>query len=115
MCASSREGKLPGDLLHVLGTMPFQDDTFLHYFHTVPFPEGIGDPRFTYAMTVPPFLCSELAKLDFLGNPLVMMMVIRITAEEQKRAVRTSSEQVVENLPDVLDTWLIDGRGGGDR
>ncbi len=99
------------ELLRVLGTFPFRCSTFLHTFHTVPFPAGVGDPRFEYVMTVPPFLTPDLAGVQFLGKPLLVMSLIRITAAERERAVVGSSRTVVNGLPDVLDTWLIDGRG----
>lgn len=111
-CASSKGGRTPAQLLNVLGTMPFRSATFLHLYHTVPFPDGVGDPRFTYTMTVPPFLVGALARLKFLGERLLVMSLIRITEGERQRAVEESSQVVVDSLPDVLDTWLIDGRGG---
>lgn len=113
ICATRSEARTAADLLTVLGTMPFRDATFLHLYHTVPFPDGIGDPRFTYVMTIPPFLVEDLVKVAFLGQPLVVMSIIRITAEERQRAAATSSRQVVNSLPDDLETWLLDGRGGG--
>ena len=112
MCASGKEGRTPAELLQILGTMPFRSATFLHLYHTVPFPDGVGDPRFTYVMTVPPFLVSDLARIEFLGERLLVMSLIRITKGERLRAVEESSQVVVDSLPDVLDTWLIDGRGG---
>ena len=60
-------------------------------------------------MTTPPFLVDEFKSLSFLDEPLVMMFVIRITAEEREIAVEQSSQYLIETLPDELDTWLIDG------
>ena len=47
MCVSREEWGLAPELIRVLGIMPFQDDTYLHLYHTVPFPQGVGDLRFT--------------------------------------------------------------------
>jgi hypothetical protein len=110
-CSRSQADDWP-ELLRVLGTFPFRSATFLHTYHTVPFPNGVGDPRFTYIMTVPPFLTPDLAKVQFLGEPLLVMAVMRITGGERDRAVVESSRRVVDSLPDLLDTWLIDGRVG---
>lgn len=109
-CFAKTEDPVWADLLHCLGTFPFRTATFLHTHHTVPFPDGIGDPRFTYALTIPPFLAPGLAQARFLGDSLLVMSVIRITAEERQSAVSTSSRQLVDSLPDTLDSWLIDGR-----
>jgi hypothetical protein len=113
VCCSHSADAIWAELLRVLGTFPFGARTCLHAYHTVPFPDGLGDPRFTYAMTIPPFVKPELADLRFLGEPLVVLSVIRITADERNMAVRTSSQSVVESLPDTLETWLIDGRREG--
>lgn len=110
MCASSSEWRVAAELAEILGSMPFRDDTFLHLYHTVPFPQGIGDPRFTYIMTIPPFLMEKMADMLFLDEPLVMLAVIRITAEERRVAFERSSQFVVATLPNELDTWLLDGR-----
>jgi len=110
MCASASQWDLAADLLQVLGRMPFEDDTYLREYHTVPFPQGVGDLKFTYIMTIPPFLVKELDDLSFLDEPLEMMSVIRITTEEREFAVEYSSRELIDNLPDELGTWLIDGR-----
>jgi hypothetical protein len=110
MCCSGSEAAIWPELLRVLGTFPFRCSTFLHPYHTVPFPDGVGEPRFTYVMTTPPFLVSNLAKARFLGEPLLVMSTIRITEAERQLAVEESSRTLVERLPDELDTWLIDGR-----
>lgn len=110
MCASASQWDNAAELLQVLGRMPFEDDTFLREYHTVPFPQGVGDPKFTYIMTIPPFLVKELDDLSFLEEPLEVMSVIRITTDEREFAVEHSSRELVDNLPDELGTWLIDGR-----
>jgi hypothetical protein len=110
VCYSGSESARWPELLRTLGTFPFRCSTFLHAYHTVPFPEGVGDARFTYVMTVPPFLTPDLAGVQFLGAPLLVMSVVRITGPERERAVAESSKTVVDSLPDNLDTWLIDGR-----
>lgn len=97
------------ELLRVLGTFPFRARTFLHVYHTVPFPDGIGERRFTYVMTIPPFLSPKLHGLSFLGHPLLSMGVIRITEDDRDLAIQNSSQYLVDRLPDELDTWLIDG------
>ena len=61
-------------------------------------------------MTIPPFLVKELDGLSFLNEPLEVMSVIRITPDEREFAVEYSSRELVDNLPDELGTWLIDGR-----
>jgi hypothetical protein len=38
------------------------------------------------------------------------MSVIRLTPDEREFAVEYSSRELVDNLPDELGTWLIDGR-----
>ncbi len=110
VCCARSEAPAWPELLRVLGTFPFRCSTFLHLYHTVPFPEGVADSRFPYVMTIPPFLASDLARARFLGEPLLVMSVIRITEEECNRAVARSSRTLVNELPDELDTWLIDGR-----
>ncbi|HEX6045405.1 MAG TPA: suppressor of fused domain protein [Pyrinomonadaceae bacterium] len=110
MCASASQWDSAAELLQVLGRMPFEADTYLREYHTVPFPQGIEDPKFTYIMTIPPFLVKEFDGLSFLDEPLEVMSVIRITSDEREFAVEHSSRELVDNLPDELDTWLIDGR-----
>lgn len=110
MCASASQWDKAAELLQVLGRMPFEDDTYLREYHTVPFPQGVGDPKFTYIMTIPPFLVKELDDLSFLDEPLEVMSVIRLTPDEREFAVEYSSRELVDNLPDELSTWLIDGR-----
>ncbi|MFN0199106.1 MAG: suppressor of fused domain protein [Planctomycetaceae bacterium] len=109
-CAAHEFSQDWPDLLNIMGVFPFKEDTFLHNYNTVPFPDGIGDPKFTYAATVPPYLEPRLANLEFLGARLYIFMVIRITDAERGFAVETSTVSLVNELPDVLDTWLIDGR-----
>lgn len=109
-CCARSESAIWPELLRVLGTFPFRASTFLHLYHTIPFPKGVGDQRFTYVMTIPPFLLSDLAKCCFLGEPLLVMSLIRITEAERNLAVKQSSSILVDMLPDLLDTWLIDGR-----
>ena len=110
MCATRESSASAPDLLQVLATFPFRCDTFLHLYHTVPFPEGVENPAFTHVMTIPPFLVPDLAKARFLGERLVLMSIIVITDQERESAVREGSEALVERLPDLLDTWLIDAR-----
>jgi hypothetical protein len=80
MCASASKWDQGAELLQVLGRMPFENDTYLREYHTVPFPQGVGDPKFTYIMTIPPFI-KELGDLSFLDEPLEVMSVIRITSD----------------------------------
>jgi hypothetical protein len=110
MCASASQWDQAAELLQVLGRMPFEDDTYLRQYHTVSFPQGVRDPKFTYIMTTPPFLVKELDYLSFLDEPLEVMSVIPITSDEREFAVEYSSRELVDNLPDELGTWLIDGR-----
>lgn len=93
-----------------MATFPFRARTFLHCYHTVPWPGGVGSPRFTYIMTIPPFTTPELSRISFLGQELLVMSLIRITDEERQKAVEEGSRVLVDSLPDILDTWLIDGR-----
>lgn len=112
-CFARAEAPVWAELLRTLATFPFRCGTFLHAYHSVPFPLGVVDPQFTYALTIPPFLASDLADARFLGEPLVVMSLICITSEERNRTMAQSSRTLVDDLPDMLDTWLIDGRSAG--
>lgn len=114
-CFTRAEDSLWADLLVTLGTFPFRCNTFLHLHHTVPFPDGVGDHRFPCTLTIPPFLAPGLFDARFLGGPLLVISVIRITAQERDYAVAHSSRALVDALPDALDTWLVDGRRPGPQ
>jgi hypothetical protein len=114
LAATSGDNPLAAQLLRVLGQVPFSAPTFLHYYHTVPFPQGVLAPQFKSVLLIPPFLASNLATFELLpGESVLLLQVIAITESERKFAMAKGSEKLVEELPDDLSTWLLDGRAMG--
>jgi hypothetical protein len=101
-------------VLHTLGKMPFEFSTFLHYYHTIPFPQGLPAEPYTFAFLIPPFLAENLRAFPLgSGQTVTLLQVIPITAKERDYAVKHGSRALVEQLPDLLSTWLFDGRARG--
>ena len=101
-------------VLFTLGKMPFAFRTFLHHYHSVPFPQGLPVEPYTYALLIPPFLAEGLRSFPlFPGQTVTLLQVIPITASERKYAVKYGSREFVAQLPDLLSSWLFDGRSGG--
>lgn len=108
-CTREDNREVP-EYLRVLGEYPFDERTFLSANHTIPIPNHIIGSSHPFVMLIPPFLLEKAHSFDLNNNVVFTISGICITEEERNLAVRNSSEELINGLPDELDTWLLDGR-----
>ncbi len=97
---ASKPEKWMHSVLKGLAEMPFEDDTYVHWHHTVPngMPMTAGPSLLTSFFFLPPYFEAEdFDTLKIEGDPVQILMLLPITEAEREYAVAHGS-QALEDL-----------------
>jgi len=91
-------------VLKLLAEMPFEEDSYMHWFHTI----SVGEPvtarqtELTCAFLLPPFF--EKPKFDTLrigGDKVDFLMMVPITMQERHYAKKNGGQALLEVLEEA--------------
>src|SRR5574340_1685383 len=105
MASTKKEWAGLSEFLRRLAEYPFDESTFLCAYHTVPIAGHLLPGFLPFAILSPCFLLPEAHSFSLNGNTVFTVSLSAITAEEKQFAVDTSSNELINRLPDCLDTW----------
>ena len=110
MLCSTNENVWFAELLKLLGEFPFDRGTFLYYNHTIPLPSPRPDSVRAFGAIIPPFLFERFAEVMLGKDAVAILSVISVAEDEVAFAKDNSTRELIESLPDQMETWLIVGR-----
>ena len=102
-------------LLKLLADMPFADDTFLHWWHTVPYGMSMIPERslLTSAFFLPPYFEEEdFDTLEVLGDKIDILWMIPITDSELQYKLDYGGQALEELLSQKELNPVVDERRG---
>jgi hypothetical protein len=99
------------DALKVLAEMPFQENTHLHWWHTVPFGMPVtGEPSLlTSFFFLPPYFEPEgFTEFELDGDRVDFLWLIPITEAEREYAVEHGSQELEKVFEDAEFSPVVD-------
>jgi hypothetical protein len=94
-----------------LAEMPFDDDTFVHWFHTVPNgkPMTAEPSELTSFLFLPPYFEErEVGEFDAGGNKVQLLMLVPITERERQYAIEHGVEALEDRLTEAKVEPVVD-------
>jgi hypothetical protein len=98
-------------IVRLLAEFPFDEATFIYYYHTIPLPTILYDKVLEHGTITPPFLVPDLDVIRKGKDEVKIFAINSISENEREMAIKSGSQKLLDDLPDELETWLIDGRG----
>jgi Suppressor of fused protein (SUFU) len=99
------------DALKVLAEMPFQDETYLHWWHTVPFGMPLGEEPslLTAFFFLPPYFEPEgFTDLELDSDGIDFLWAVPITEAEREYAIEYGSQELEKVLEDAELSPVVD-------
>jgi hypothetical protein len=99
------------DVLKVLAEMPFDDNTYLHWWHTVPngMPMTANPSVLTSFFFLPPYFeVPDFSKFELDGDRVDFLWLVPITEAEREYAIEHGSQELEKRLEEAELSHVVD-------